>query len=152
VRTARVARTFAASVPEAESLWYDTARWAQWVEGLEQVLGVEGDWPSTGATVSWRSGPAGRGHVTEHVVDHEPRQGQTLEVSDDSIHGRQRVAFSPEPPEVRVELSLAYQIRRRSPVTPLIDLLFIRRAMTASLEQTLSRFGASLEAAYPSRP
>jgi hypothetical protein len=53
---------------------------------------------------------------------------------------------------VRVELSLAYKIRGRSPVTPLIDLLFIRRAMTASLEQTLSRFGVSLEAAHPSPP
>jgi hypothetical protein len=29
----------------------------------------------------------------------------------------------------------------------LIDLLFIRRAMTRSLEQTLSRFGAELETA-----
>ncbi len=152
MRTVRVVRTFTASVPEAESHWYDTDRWAEWVDGLDQVLSVEGDWPRAGATVSWRSGPAGRGHVTEHVVDHEPRRRQTLAVSDDSIHGEQTIAFAPEPPGVRVELSLAYEIRRRSPVTPLIDLLFIRRAMTASLEQTLVRFGASLEAAYPLPP
>jgi hypothetical protein len=150
MRTVRVARTFAASVPEAESHWYDTGRWADWVDGLEQVLSVGGDWPRAGATVSWRSGPAGRGQVTERVLDHEPRRGQTLEVSDDSIHGEQSIAFTPEPPGVRVELSLAYEITRRSPVTPLIDLLFIRRAMTASLEQTLSRFGVSLESSYPS--
>jgi hypothetical protein len=149
MRTVRVVRTFTASVPEAESYWYDTGRWAEWVDGLEQVLSVEGDWPGAGATVSWRSGPAGRGHVTERVVDHAPRRGQTLEVSDESIHGRQSIAFSAQPPGVRVELSLAYEIRRRSPVTPLIDLLFIRRPMTASLEQTLSRFGASVESAYP---
>jgi hypothetical protein len=147
MRTARVARTFEASVPEAETLWYDTARWTDWVDGLERVVAVQGDWPNAGATVSWESGPAGRGQVTETVIAYEPRRDQTLEVSDDAIRGRQHVAFSPEPPGVRVELSLGYQIRRRSPVTPLIDLLFIRRAMTASLEHTLTRFGASLEIA-----
>ena len=113
---------------------------------------MEGDWPGAGATVSWRSGPAGRGHVTERVVDHAPRRGQTLEVSDESINGRQSIAFSAQPPGVRVELSLAYEIRRRSPVTPVIDLLFIRRAMTVSLERTLYRFGASLESAHPPPP
>jgi hypothetical protein len=53
---------------------------------------------------------------------------------------------------VRVELSLAYAIRRRSAVTPVIDMLFIRRAMTVSLEQTLTRFGASLKLAHPPPP
>jgi hypothetical protein len=152
MRTVRVARTFTASVSQAESHWYDTGRWAEWIDGLEEVLSVGSDWPRIGATVSWQSGPAGRGHVTEHVVEHEPGRGQTLEVSDDSINGQQTIAFGPESPGVRVELSLAYEIRRRSPVTPLIDLLFIRRAMTASLEQTVSRFGVSLEATYPSPP
>jgi hypothetical protein len=147
MRTARVARTFEASVSEAERLWYDTARWIEWVEGLERVVGTRGAWPGVGATVSWESGPAGRGHVTETVIAHEPLSGQTLEVTDDSIRGRQQIAFSPEPPGVRVELSLAYDIRRRSPLTAVIDLLFIRRAMVASLEQTLTRFGASLESA-----
>jgi Polyketide cyclase / dehydrase and lipid transport len=147
MRTARVARTFAASVSEAERLWYDTARWAEWVEGLERIVDVHGDWPGVGATVAWASGPAGRGHVTETVIAHDPLGGQTLEVTDDAIRGRQQIAFSPEPPGVRVELSLAYELRRRSPLTAVIDPLFIRRAMVASLEQTLARFGASLDAA-----
>jgi hypothetical protein len=152
MRTVRVARTFAASVPDAEAHWYDTGRWAEWVDGLERVVVVEGAWPRTGATVNWRSGPAGRGNVTERVVAHEPLKGQTVEVSDDAIRGEQAIAFTPEPPGVRVELSLAYEIRRRSPLTPVIDVLFIRRAMTDSLEQTLSRFGASLESAHPPPP
>jgi hypothetical protein len=149
MRTVRVVRTFAASVPDAEAHWYDTGRWAGWVDGLERVVAVEGGWPRAGAAVNWRSGPAGRGNVTERVLEHEPLQGQTVEVSDDSIRGEQTIAFMPEPPGVRVELSLAYEIRRRSPVTPVIDVLFIRRAMTVSLAQTLSRFGASLESAHP---
>jgi hypothetical protein len=152
MRTVRVQQSFAASLPAAEAHWYDTGRWADWVDGLERVVAVEGGWPRVGATVSWRSGPAGRGSVTEHVLAHEPLQGQTVKVSDDSIRGEQTIAFTPEAPGVRVELSLAYAIRRRSPVTPVIDVLFIRRAMTASLEQTLSRFGASLESAHPPPP
>ncbi len=152
MRTVRAQETFAASLPDAEAHWYDTGRWADWVDGLERVVAIEGGWPRMGATVSWRSGPAGRGNVTERVLAHEPLQGQTVQVSDDSIRGEQTIAFTPEPPGVRVELSLAYAIRRRSPVTPLVDVLFIRRAMTASLQQTLSRFGASLASAHSPPP
>jgi hypothetical protein len=152
MRTVRVARTFVASVAEAEAHWYDTGRWVEWVDGLERVVVVEGGWPRTGATVNWRSGPAGRGNVTERVLMHEPLEGQTVGVCDDAIRGEQAIAFTPEPPGVRVELSLAYEIRRRSPLTFVIDRLFISRAMTASLEQTLVRFGASLESAHPPPP
>jgi hypothetical protein len=152
MRTVRVARTFAACVPDAEAHWYDTQRWADWVDGLERVVVVNGGWPLAGATVNWLSGPAGRGEVTERVLAHQPLHGQTVEVCDDAIRGEQSIGFTPEPPGVRVELSLAYEIRRRSPVTPVIDLLFIRRAMTVSLERTLSRFGASLESAHPPPP
>jgi hypothetical protein len=145
VRAARTAATFPASVPEAEALWYDTARWADWVDGLARVVVVRGDWPEVGATVSWESGPAGRGQVTETVIAHRPGAGQTLEVTDDAIRGRQQIAFAREGAAVGIELSLAYEIRRRTPLTPIVDLLFIRRAMVASLDLTLTRFGAHLQ-------
>jgi Polyketide cyclase / dehydrase and lipid transport len=152
MRTVRATHVFAASVADAETLWYDTSRWADWVDGLDRVVTVEGDWPQPGATVTWQSGPAGRGGVTERVIKHEPLAGQTLEVSDDSMRGEQTIAFAPEDADVRVTLSLAYRITRRSPVTPLIDLLFIRRAMADSLDLTLARFGANLQYARPRAP
>jgi hypothetical protein len=152
MRTVRVEQTFAVPLTDAEAHWYDTGRWAEWIDGLESVLAVEGGWPRVGATVHWQSGPAGRGSVTERVIEHTPLRGQTVEVSDDSIRGEQTIVFTPEPPGVLVELGLAYRIRRRSPVTPVIDLLFIRRAMTTSLEQTLERFGASLESSHSPPP
>ncbi|MBV8941139.1 MAG: hypothetical protein JO240_05375, partial [Solirubrobacterales bacterium] len=80
------------------------------------------------------------------VVSFEPLVGQTAEVEDDSIRGRQTVAFVPRNGDVAVTLRLAYELKRRSPLLALVDLLFIRRAMTQSLEQTLSRFGAELQA------
>src|SRR6478672_93961 len=66
--------------------------------------------------------------------------GSTTEVSDPSISGRQSVAFAPVPGGVEVELTLSYRLQRRSPVTPVVDMLFIRRAIASSLETTLARF------------
>jgi hypothetical protein len=84
--------------------------------------------------------------VLERVIGYEPLGSQTLEVEDDSIQGRQSVAFTPADGDVEVQLSLRYRIKRRTPVTPLVDLLFIRRAMAMSLRKTLGRFGAELAA------
>jgi hypothetical protein len=142
---AAVCLEFPGSVHEAETLWYDTSRWVAWVEGLESVMTVDGDWPRTGATVVWESGPAGRGRVTERVVEYEALQGQTVAVQDDQIEGRQSVTFTPAGHAVQVELQLEYRIKKRSPITPVVDLLFVRNAMKASLRATLSRFGVELE-------
>jgi hypothetical protein len=144
MRVVRVTQAFPGSVHEAETVWYDTARWAAWVEGLAEVVDVEGAWPEAGSSVRWRSGPAGRGTVLERVVSHEPLAGQTLAVEDDSIRGHQEVAFTPLDENVQVLLSLQYELKKRSIVTPLVDALFIRRAMASSLRMTLGRFGAEL--------
>ena len=68
-------------------------------------------------------------------------------MQDSSIRGRQSVAFAPSAPGVEVTLTLEYELLRRSIVTPVVDLLFIKRAMTASLALTVSRFGAELATA-----
>ena len=44
---------------------------------------------------------------------------------------------------------LAYALRRRNPVTAVVDTLFIRRAMADALAHTLERFGAALEGVRP---
>jgi hypothetical protein len=152
MRTVVVARTFAASVPEAERRWYDTSTWADWVDGLDRVLAVEGDWPNPGASVTWESGPAGRGRVTERVVSRQPLAGQTLQVEDDSIRGRQTVSFTPAQSGVEVELRLEYELKRRSFVTPVVDRLFIKRAMAVSMGLMISHFGAGLHAGPGLRP
>jgi hypothetical protein len=144
MRSVSVAQTFPGTVHEAESCWYDTSGWPYWIDGLERVIDVAGNWPSAGASVTWQSGPAGRGRVVERVVRHEALGGQTLEVDDPSISGRQSVEFAPAEELVEVTLSLEYEIKRRNFFTPLVDLLFIRRAMEASLRTTLNGFGAQL--------
>jgi hypothetical protein len=144
MRAVSAAQTFRGSVSAAESTWYDVARWPSWVDGLDRIVETSDRWPQAGSSVTWQSGPAGRGRVTERVIAHEPLEGQTLEVEDDAIRGRQQVVFTPGDDEVEVTLSLEYEIKKSSFFTPLIDLLFIRRAMGASLQATLGRFGAEL--------
>jgi Polyketide cyclase / dehydrase and lipid transport len=151
--TVRVSGTFEASPAEAERRWYDTGGWPRWVDGLDRVVEVGPGWPNPGAEVVWVSGPAGRGRVVERVTERvaaaEPGAGQTSEVEDDSITARQTVSFIPLSPGVQVELELDYRLKRRTPLTPIVDALFIRRAFTASLRRTLTRFAALL-AASPS--
>jgi len=144
MRRASAVDSFAASVPEAEALWYDTDRWPAWIDGLAQVVELAGGWPGPGATVAWESNPAGRGRVLERVLSYQPRAGQTLEVEDDSLRGRQSVAFHELDGGVRVDLTLEYELKARSIVTPVVDVLFIRRAITSSLGSTLARFGVEL--------
>ena len=57
-----------------------------------------------------------------------------------------RWRFTRCPTGFRSTLGLEYRLHRRSPLTPLVDILFIRRAMTLSLGRTLSRFGSQLQA------
>ena len=143
---ARVALTLPGSVHEAERLWYDTGRWPSWVDGLAEVTAVDPGWPHAGASVTWSSGPAGRGRVVERVVEHEPLAGQELEVEDDSLRGRQRITFTPLDVAVEIGLSLDYTLKQRSIFIPVLDALFIRRAIATSLRATLHRFGVELAA------
>jgi uncharacterized membrane protein len=137
-------------VYDAETAWYDTARWPQWVDGLARVVEVRGEWPKTGSEVIWESHPAGRGTVRERVAQYAARSGQTSDVDDDSISARQSVNFRPKDEGLEVQLTLEYAIKRRSAVSGLVDLLFIRRLMGASLGRTLSQFRAVVEAAQSS--
>lgn len=148
--TVRATARYPAPVHEVERCWYDTSRWPVWVDQLASVRLIDGDWPAEGATVVWESGPAGRGRVQERVVVYEPLSGQTVEVEDDSITGRQTVTFIPQQQGSAVELELDYAIKKRSPFTWLIDLVFVRRLMAGSLRATLGRFGTELEASEAS--
>ncbi len=125
---------------EAEALWYDPHRWPSWVDGFGHLVTLEGEWPESGARVVWKSPPGGRGLVQERVVAYEIRTGQTLEVEDETFSGRQQVAFTPRPDDVEITLTLEYEIKERNALTPVVDLLFIRRAMNDALRRTLTRF------------
>jgi len=126
---------------DAEELWYDTRRWPTFVDGLGHVFKVDEGWPRTpGAVAIWDSKPGGRGRVLERVVSFEARVGQTVEVEDEKIHGRQTVRFAPNTDGTSVTIELDYAIKQDRGVLAVVDFLFVRRPMRDSLKRTLARF------------
>jgi len=144
MRSVQRARDYPGSVSTAERLWYDPARWPSWVDGFGHVASIEGDWPRTGARMVWDSPPRGRGRVVERVVAHQDGGGQTVEVEDERLEGSQRVAFEELEGGVGVTLTLTYRLREPKLWTPVVDLVFVRRALGDSLARTLVRFGREL--------
>jgi hypothetical protein len=121
-------------------LWTDLGRWPTFVDGFGHVVEVSGNWPEAGSKVIWESTPAGRGRVTERVVEHEVDRFAT-DVFEKQLTGRQTLWFEPG----AVTMELEYELASGGPLRPITDVLFIRRALTMSLERTLRRF--STEAA-----
>src|SRR5215213_5267300 len=124
MRTARASVRVPGRVAEAEALWYDTSRWAGWVDGFAAVRSRQGDWPGPGATVVWDSRPGGRGRVREQVLTYEPRAGQTLEVEDAQLRGRQAVTFAAREDAVDIDLTLTYELKTGGPFMLATDVLF----------------------------
>jgi hypothetical protein len=145
VGTVRETITFEGSVHEALTVWCDTAKWPSWVEGLDRILERSGDWPEVGGVVRWQSNPSGRGTVVEQVTAYEPLELIESAIDEDQMTAIQAVTFAPQEGNVVVTLAMNYRIRRRHPLTPLIDFAFVRAPMRASLSTTLSRFSVEVE-------
>ena len=115
-------------------------------DGFGHVVSLDDGWPEVGSRLVWDSPPAGRGRVVERVTAYESRTGQTLEVEDGRLEGIQSVTFEPGPESVGVILTLDYRLKERNLLTPVVDLLFIRRALAESLRRTLRRFSSEVAA------
>jgi uncharacterized membrane protein len=147
---ARDAITIPLEPEPAFDLWTDLTRWATFVDGFGHVERVDGSWPAEGAKLVWRSGPAGRGVVTERVVASEPGIRLVTQVFEERMRGAQAVSFEPvDDGSTRMDLELDYTLTRAGPLAGVTDFLFIRRAVTDALRRTLRRF--SLEATEESR-
>ncbi|HEX8204510.1 MAG TPA: SRPBCC family protein [Solirubrobacteraceae bacterium] len=134
-------------ISDAERLWYDLSRWPSFVEGFAHVTKRDGDWPKVGARIVWNSVPAGRGMVAEKVIAYEVRVAQTVEVEDPRMSGTQTIAFAPaEDAHCKVTLELDYKLKEGGPLAPVVDALFVRRALRDALRRTLSRFARELRA------
>ena len=142
---ARATIELPAQVSAAEELWYDVRRWPSFVDGFAHLEKAEGEWPREGARVRWASLPNGRGLVQERVVRYEVRAGQTVEVEDPKLTGTQVVKFTPKPESTcELEITLDYRLKDSNPFTPVVDALFVRRALNDMLRRTLARFRREL--------
>ena len=128
----------------ALALWTDVSRWPSFVEGFGRLHESDAAWPAPDARVVWESVPAGRGRVTEKVIESSSDRIATL-VFEDRLAGRQTFEVAPGETGAAVGLSLEYTLTKYGPLGVVADVLFIRRAIRDSLRRTLFRFTVEAE-------
>jgi uncharacterized membrane protein len=133
-----------ASLAETWDLYFEPRTWPAWVDGFGSVESLEG-YPDDGGTLVWRSTPAGRGTVSERVIEHQPRRRHRIEFSDPGSSGEQLTRFEIEGDSTRVTIELDYSLPGGGPFTWLTDRLFVRGQVRRSLQRTLARFGREAE-------
>ena len=131
-------------VAEAEALWLDLARWPTFVDGFAAVVQQDPGWPGEGTKLVWRSTPHGRGTVHERVTARGPLDYE-VEFHDDTLSGTQRVEFAAHGEHTRITLDMEYRIEDPTALTPIVDLLFVRRAIRDALRRTVVRFARERE-------
>jgi hypothetical protein len=144
VRTARAEAQVVLAPGAALALWTDLSRWPSFVEGFAHLLENDSRWPAPEARVLWESVPAGRGRVTEKVVESTGDRIATM-VFEERLAGRQTFRVAPRESGAAVELSLEYTLTKYGPLGPVADALFIRHAIRDSLRRTLFRFAVEAE-------
>jgi hypothetical protein len=127
-------------VDEAGALWWDTARWAAFVEGFGHVVRATDGWPEAGGRLVWDSRPGGVGRVVEQVLS---RGGHDADVAVEDAHlqGTRRVRFAAVDGGQTTMVSLELDYAPKAGRPPLADLLIGRRRLRGALDRTLTRFG-----------
>ena len=133
-----------ASLAEVWGYYFDPGGWPAWVDGFGRVEASAG-YPEAGGSLRWQSVPAGRGEVTEHVLEHEPRRLHRVAFRDPESAGELVTRFEIAGEGTLVAQELEYRLRRRGPFTWLTDRLFIRSQVRGSLGRTLARLRIEAE-------
>ena len=133
-----------ASLAEVWDYYFDPRGWPAWADGFGRVMASDG-YPEPGGSLRWTSVPAGRGEVTEHVLEHEPRYLHRVAFRDPATAGELRTNFAIDGEGTLVAQVLDYRLRRRGPFTWLTDRLFIRSQMRGSLRRSLNRLKLEVE-------
>jgi uncharacterized membrane protein len=138
-----------APLAEVWDFYFRPESWPEWVDQFGRVESSDG-YPEAGGTLRWQSGAAGRGAVEERVLKHEPRSLHRIEFRDPESEGELEVTFAIEPgadtPATRVTQAMSYTISGGGPLSGLTDVLFVRSQVRRSLERSLSRLRAEVEA------
>jgi Polyketide cyclase / dehydrase and lipid transport len=133
-----------ASLAEVWDYYFEPRGWPAWVDGFGRTETSAG-YPEAGGSLRWRSIPAGRGEVTEHVLEHEPRRLHRVAFRDPASAGELRTTFEIAGQGTAVTLELEYRLRKRGPFAWLTDRLFIRSQVRGSLARTLARLKLEVE-------
>jgi Polyketide cyclase / dehydrase and lipid transport len=145
VRIARAEGQVVLTPEAALRLWTDPSRWSTFVEGFARLVERDPGWPAEGARVIWESIPAGRGRVTEKVIEPPASDRFASRVFEERLVGVQTFRAAESEGGSRVELSIEYTLTKYGPFGAVADAIFIRRALRDSLRRTLFRFGIEAE-------
>jgi uncharacterized protein YndB with AHSA1/START domain len=143
-----VADTVRIEAPLAEvwEVFFQPDAWPAWVDGFARVESESG-YPEVGGELRWESTPAGRGRVTERVVEHEPRRLHRVEFADPESSGEFKATFEiAGEGATAVTQEMTYRLASGGPLRPLTDALFIRPQIRRSLHRSLGRLGIEAEA------
>ena len=126
------------------------ADWPDWVDSFGSVIEIDG-YPEAGGTLRWKSVPAGRGEVTEKVLEHEPRRKHRIEFADPSLAGEMTVTFAIEGEGTKVVAAMDYRLLDKSAFARLGALLFLKAQLRGTLRRSLDAFAPEV-AGRPATP
>lgn len=136
MKTVKAEILIEASLAEVWDLYFEPRTWPAWVDEFRGTDESDDGYPAKGGTLVWHSGPAGRGQVTETVLEHEPRRIHRIRYLDQNSEGEQLTQFELAGPGTKVSIELSYGILK--PVfLPFTDRLFVAPQMRSMLERTL---------------
>jgi hypothetical protein len=125
-----------ASLAEVWDHFFDVRGRGAWVDGFQAVIEADG-YPEAGGTLRWRSIPAGRGEVTERVLEHEHRRRHLIEFSDPEMEGRLETRFEIAGEGTRVTQELTYTLLAKGPIARIGAVLFVKSQVRASMQRSL---------------
>jgi Polyketide cyclase / dehydrase and lipid transport len=134
-----------ASLAEVWDLYFEPKAWPAWVDEFHAVDSIGGGYPQAGGTLAWRSGPSGRGQVTETVLEHEPRRLHRIRYRDPHSEGEQLTTFAIEGEATKVRIELVYGLMQPGVFGPITDRLFVRSQMRAALARSLESLRAEAQ-------
>ncbi|MGI8461168.1 MAG: SRPBCC family protein [Solirubrobacterales bacterium] len=131
-----------APLAEVWDFYFQAETWPSWVDQFGRVESSEG-YPEVGGTLTWGSTAAGRGRVSERVLEHEPRTRHKVAFEDPESEGELAVTFSIEPGEgtgsTKVEQEMEYKVSGGGALSGIADVLFVRSQQRKSLLRSLGR-------------
>jgi hypothetical protein len=123
---------------------FDPRYWPTWADGFGSVVASEG-YPQQGGRLRWRSSSAGRGEVSEQVLEHAPRRLHRIAFDDPQTRGELLTTFEIQGERVRVEQRLNYELTGGGIFGWITDRLFIRAQQRRSLQRSLWRLKHEIE-------
>lgn len=134
----------AASLAETWEAYFDPRGWTAWVDSFQAVLESEG-YPQEGGRLVWRSVAAGRGTVTERVLEHEPRRLHRIGFEDPTLTGEMATAFAIDGEGTRISVAFDYRLAEPGVFARLASVLFVRGQLRGTIQRSLHAFKLEAE-------